>query len=249
MTPLDWVLVVLTGIGGVFGLCCLFDGARRIVLYGPSAASNYLIGVGAAICLTLAAYAYWKSGQVEAHFVEFVMWLVWGGASLVFGALFAREPVRQRSEEHTKIEPVLAPPVAARAPQPAGAAASAKPAPAPAKPADAPPPAATPKPAVGEDTVPLPKPAVGLDTVPLPKPGIPPAPAKPADASPPAASRKPAVGEDTVPLPKPAVGEDTVPLPKPGIPSALARSSVGEDTVPMAKPAPGTFRPPPKKGP
>ena len=228
MTPLDWVLVVLTGIGGVFGLFCLFDGSRRIVLYGPNPASSYLIGVGVAICLMLAGYAYWQYRELgEAHLVEFVMWLVWGAAALVFGALFAR-PEPKPAEEHTKIEPVLAP-VASRASQPAGAATSAKPAPAPAKPADPPPPPASPKPAVGEDTVPLPKPAVGEDTVPLPKPKV---------------------GMDTVPLPKPKVGMDTVPLPKPGIPPVtvpLARSSVGEDTVPIAKPAPGTLRPPPKK--
>ena len=221
MAPLDWVLVVFTGVGGAFGLFCLFDGARRIMLHGPNPASNYLIGVGVAICLMLAGYAYWKyQEQVETqtHFVEFVMWLVWGAAALVFGALFAREPVPEPAEEDTKIEPVLAPPVAVRAPQPAVAAASAKPAaPAAAKPADAPPPGASSKPAVGADTVPLPKPAVG---------------------------------GDTVPLPKPAVGGDTVPLPKPGIPPATApraKSSVGEDTVPIAKPAPGTLTSSPKK--
>ena len=220
MAPIDWALVVFTGIGGVFGLCCLFDGARRIALYGANSASSYLIGIGAVICLALAGYAYWKyGGQVEAHFVEFVMWLVWGAAALVFGALFAREPAPEPvAEQDTKIEPVLAPLVAARAPPPADAAIPAKPAaPAPAKPVYAPPPAASRKPVVGADTVPLPKPAVG---------------------------------SDTVPLPKPAVGGDTVPLPKPGIPSVtipMARPSVGEDTVPLAKPAPGTFTPPPKK--
>jgi hypothetical protein len=231
MAPLDWVLVVCTGIGGVFGLFCLFDGARRIALYGPNSASSYLIGFGAAICLMLASYAYWKyrEQQVEAHFVELVMWLVWGASALVFGALFAREPEPERAEEDTKIEPVLAPPVVAQAPQPAAAVASAKPAPATAKPAGAPPPVAPPKPAVGLDTVPLPKPGVGGDTVPLPKPGV---------------------GGDTVPLPKPGVGGDTVPLPKPGIPPVtipLAKPSVGEDTVPLAKPAPGSLSPPPKK--
>jgi hypothetical protein len=205
MAPIDWALVVLTGIGGVFGLFCLFDGARRIALYGANSASSHLIGTGAVICLALAGYAYWKySGQGEAHFVEFVMWLVWGAAALVFGTLFAREPAPV-AEQDTKIEPVLAPPVAARVPQPVAAVASAKPAaPAAATPAGAPPPAA-PKPPVGfntmplakpvgGDTVPLPKPAVGADTVPLPKPGIPPI---------------------TVPLARPSVGEDTVPIAKP----------------------------------
>ena len=178
MAPLDWVLVVFTGVGGAFGLFCLFDGARRIMLHGPNPASNYLIGVGVAICLMLAGYAYWKyQEQVETqtHFVEFVMWLVWGAAALVFGALFAREPVPEPAEEDTKIEPVLAPP----------------------KPAVGVDTVPLPKPAVGGDTVPLPKPAVGGDTVPLPKPGIPPATAPRAKSS---------VGEDTVPIAKPAPG-------------------------------------------
>jgi hypothetical protein len=228
MAPIDWALIVLTGIGGAFGLCCLFDGARRIMLYRSNAASAYLIAVGAAICLLLAGYAYWRyreQGGAQADFLEFVMWLVSGASALVFGALFAREPAAAPAEEVTvtKIEPVLAPAVAAPAPQPAAAAvAPAK----PAAPAAAPPPAAPPKPAVGADTVPLPKPAVGSDTVPL---------------------AKPRVGEDTVPLPKPRVGEDTVPLPRPGIAPATKKSSVGEDTVPLAKPAPGSLTPPPKK--
>ena len=202
MAPIDWILVVSTGIGGLFGLLCLFDGARRIVLYGANSASSYLIGIGAVICLALAGYAYWKyGGQVEAYLVEFVMWLVWSVAALVFGMLFAREPAPPEpvAEEDTKIEPVLAPPVAA-------------------KPVDAPPPAASPKPAVGADTVPLPKPAVGADTVPLPKPavggdtvplpkpGIPPVTAPRARSS---------VGEDTIPIAKPAPGTLTPPPKKP----------------------------------
>jgi hypothetical protein len=155
MAPSDWILVVSTGIGGLFGLLCLFDGARRIALYGANSASSCLIGIGAVICLALAGYAYWKySGQVEAHFVEFVMWLVWGAAALGFGTLFAREPAPEPvAEEDTKIEPVLAPPVAARAPQPAAAIAS-------------------PKRAVGGDTVPLPKPGIPSVTVPLAKPSV-----------------------------------------------------------------------------
>jgi hypothetical protein len=203
MAPIDWILVVSTGLGGLFGLCCLFDGARRAALHGASAASGYLIGAGAAICLALAGYAYWKyAGQVEAHYVEFVMWLVWGVAALVFGTLFARDPAPEPVAEADtitimKIEPVLAP-------QPAAAAVPATPQ--AAKPVTAPPPAAPPKRAIPEDTVPLRKPEVGGDTVPLPKPRV---------------------GEDTVPLPKPgvasvttplarpSVGDDTVPLPKP----------------------------------
>jgi hypothetical protein len=136
----------------------------------------------------LAGYAYWKyheQVETQTHFVEFVIWLVWGAAALVFGALFAREPVPEPAEEDTKIEPVLAPPVAARAPQPAAASA---------------------KPAVGGDTVPLPKPAVGGDTVPLPKPGIPPVTAPLARS---------AVGGDTVPIAKPAPGTLTSPPKKP----------------------------------
>ena len=222
MAPLDWALIVITGIAGLFGMLCLFDGARRLKLYGASSASSYLIGIGAAICLALAGYAYWKyRGQVEAHFVEFVMWLVWGVAALVFGMLFAREPKPAPVEEITKIEPVLAPPVAP-APQPVAAApatpAAAKPAaPAAAMPA-APllPPAAPPKPSVGINTMPLAKPVVGGDTVPLPKPSV---------------------GSDTVPLPKPAIASVTAPMAKP---------SVGEDTVPLPKPAPGAFTPPKK---
>src|SRR5688572_33005669 len=145
MAPIDWILVVSTGIGGLFGLLCLFDGARRIALHGANAASSSLLGIGAVICLALAGYAYWRyGGQVEAHYVEFVMWLVWGVAALVFGMLFAREPAPQPvAEEITKIEPVLAPPVAAQAPPPA-----------------------PPKPSVGFTTMPLAKP-VGGDTVPL----------------------------------------------------------------------------------
>ena len=222
MAPIDWILVVSTGIGGLFGLCCLFDGARRIALYGASSASGYLIAIGAVLSLALAGYAYW-----QADFVDVVMWLVWGVAALVFGALFAREPAPvTQADTITKIEPVLAPPVAAPAPQPAVAAVPV--APAAAKPATALPPAAPPKPSVGLNTMPLAKPAVGGDTVPLPKPSV---------------------GEDTVRLPKPSVGSDTVPLPKPGIASVttpLAKPSVGEDTVPLAKPAPGTFTPPKK---
>ena len=192
MAPIDWALVVSMGIGGAFGLFCLFDGTRRIALYGSNAASAYLIGVGVAICLALAGYAYWKyseQGGAQAHFVEFVMWLVWGAAALVFGALFAREPAPEPAEEDTKIEPLLAPPVAAPAPQPAAAVT-------PAKPAVGEDTVPLPKPKVGEDTVPLPKP-VGSDTVPLPKPAIPLA--------------KSPVGEDTVPLPKPAPGSFTPP--------------------------------------
>jgi len=183
MAPIDWVLVVFTGIGGVFGLFCLFDGARRIALYGANSASRYLIGVGVAICLMLAGYAYWKyheQVETQTHFVEFVMWLVWGAAALVFGTLFAREPVQEPSEEETKIEPVLAPPVAVRAPLP--------------------------KPVVGGDTVPLPKPAVGGDTVPLPKPGIPPVTAPLARSSvgeDTVPIAKPAPGTLTPPLKKP----------------------------------------------
>ena len=178
MAPLDWVLVVCTGIGGVFGLFCLFDGARRIALYGPNSASSYLIGFGAAICLMLAGYAYWKyheQVETQTHFVEFVMWLVWGAAALVFGTLFAREPVQEPSEEETKIEPVLAPPVAVRAPQPAAAVASAKPAvggdtvPLP-KPGIPPVTAPLARSSVGEDTVPIAKPAPGTLTPPLKKP-------------------------------------------------------------------------------
>jgi hypothetical protein len=200
MAPIDWVLVVSTGLGGLFGLLCLFDGARRMALSGANAASGYLIGIGAAICLALAGYAYW-----QADLVDVVMWLVWGAAAPVFGMLFAREPAPVADVDAdtitiVKIEPVLAPPVAERAPQPAAAAV-------PVAPASVPPPAAPPKRAIGEDTVPLRKPAVGGDTVPLPKPRV---------------------GEDTVPLPKPgipnvttplakpaSVGEDTVPLAKP----------------------------------
>ena len=239
MAPIDWVVVVATGLGGLFGLLCLFDGARRMALNGANAASGYLVGIGAVICLALAGYAYWKSGrQVE---VELVMWLVWGAAAPVFGMLFAREPapapvadVDADTITIVKIEPVLAPPEAERAPQPAVAAAPVAPAAAPAapaagRPASASPPAAPPKRAISEDTVPLRKPEVGGDTVPLPKPRV---------------------GEDTVPLPKPRVGEDTVPLPKPGtgpVTTPLARpASVGEDTVPLPKPAPGTFTPPKK---
>ena len=214
MAPIDWVLVVSTGLGGLFGLCCLFDGARRMALHGANAASGYLIGIGAVICLALAGYAYWKSGgQVEA---EFVMWLVWGAAALAFGMLFAGEPAPKPVAEPdtitiVKIEPVLAPPVAEAAPQPAAAAIPAKPAAAAAaKPVL---PAAPPKPPVGLNTMPLAKPAVGGDTVPLPKPRV---------------------GEDTVPLPKPGIASITTPM---------ARPSVGEDTVPLPKPAPGTFTP------
>jgi hypothetical protein len=93
MAQIDWVLAISTGIVGVFGLCCLFDGARRLKLYGANSASGYLIGIGAVICLALAGYGYWEhQKQGGAQFVEFVMWLAWGGAALVFGALFAREP-------------------------------------------------------------------------------------------------------------------------------------------------------------
>jgi hypothetical protein len=111
MAPLDWVLIVSTGIGGLFGLVCLFDGARRLKLYGTNAASWYLIGVGAAICLALAGYALWayrERGGAQPDFVEFVTWLVWGAAALVFGALFAREPkaAPTPTDQIAKIEPV-----------------------------------------------------------------------------------------------------------------------------------------------
>jgi hypothetical protein len=195
MAPIEWVLVVSTGLGGLFGLLCLFDGARRIALNGANAASGYLVGIGALICLTLAGYAYWKyGGQVEAHFVEFVMWLVWGVAALVFGMLFAREPAPEPDTiTMVKIEPVLAPQVAERAPQPAA-------------PKPVPPPAAPPKPAVGLNTMPLAKPAVGGDTVPLPKPSV------GEDTVP---LPKPGIAPVTTPLARPSIGEDTVPLPKP----------------------------------
>src|ERR1044072_4451035 len=94
MAPIDWALAVSTGIVGVFGLLCLFDGARRLKLHGATSASSYLIGIGAALCLALAGYAYWKyagQGGAQAHFVEFVMWLVWGVGALVVGALFGPE--------------------------------------------------------------------------------------------------------------------------------------------------------------
>jgi hypothetical protein len=203
MAPIDWALIALTGIGGAFGLCCLFDGARRIMLYRSNAASAYLIAVGAAICLLLAGYAYWRyreQGGAQTDFVEFVIWLVSGASALVFGALFAREPAAASAEAVTvtKIEPVLAPPVAAPAPKPA-VGADTMPLPKPAVGADTVPLA---KPRVGEDTVPLPKPRVGEDTVPLPKPGIPSAAAP---------LKKSSVGEDTVPLAKPAPGTLTPP--------------------------------------
>jgi hypothetical protein len=191
MAPIDWLLVVSTGIGGLFGLFCLFDGARRVALYGANSASGYLIGIGAVICLALAGYAYW-----QADLVDCVMWLVWGAAALAFGTLFAREPAPQPVAEPdtitiVKIEPVLAPPVAAQAPPKPVVGFNTIPLAKPAVGGDTVP---LPKPAVGADTVPLPKPAVGSDTVPLPKPGVP---------------------SVTIPLAKPAVGEDTVPLAKP----------------------------------
>jgi len=212
MAPIDWALAVSTGIAGVFGLCCLFEGARRLRLYGTNSASGYLVGAGVATCLLLSGYAYWR-----AEVVDLVMWLVSGAAALAFGALFAREPA-QIAEEDTIIEPVLAPPAPAQAPQPAAAPVPAKPAavamPAapllpPAAPAASPKPSVgintmpLPKPSVGDDTVPLPKPSVGSDTVPLPKPGIVTTP-----------MAKPSVGEDTVPLPKPAPGAFTTPQKK-----------------------------------
>jgi hypothetical protein len=187
MAPIDWVLVVSTGIGGLFGLFCLFDGARRTMLHGANSASSYLIALGAVIALALAGYAYW-----QAEFVDSVMWLVWGAAALVFGALFAREPEPVPEPDTitiVKIEPVLAPPVAAQAPPPA-----------------APPPAAPPKPLVGLNTMPLAKPAVGGDTVPLPKPAV------GEDTVP---LPKPGIASVTIPLARPSVGDDTVPLPKP----------------------------------
>jgi hypothetical protein len=245
MNATDWAQLVFTGVAGVFGLFCLFDGARRIAAHGPNPSGRQMIGVGVAIVLLLAGYAYWKhrtladvarayqpiepskelpddwgrksapakreaqslalargtylqSGALreyfdasgkrlrfvpaqadvkqreiaigkaaqiahdsEDNFLQFLMWLVWGAAALVFGPLFAREPV-QAAEAAAETETVDALPAAARPPNPAAPAKS----------------------RVGEDTVPLPHPAVPA---------------------------KPAVGDDTIPLPKPAGGGATPP--------------------------------------
>lgn len=232
MSATDWLQFIFTNVAGLFGLFCLFDGARRIAAHGPNPSGRQMIGVGLAIVFMLAGYAYWKhrtlvdvgrayqpvemskelpddwgrkatpakreaqslalargtyvqsgalreyfdingkrtrfvpaqadvaqreialgkAAQVrsesQASFLDFVMWFVWGAAALVFGPLFAREPVQPAEAE------VAVSPAAAMPPNPAAPA----------------------KPVAGEDTVPLrhpavpAKPAVGEDTIPLPKP-------------------------------------------------------------------------------
>jgi hypothetical protein len=60
MSPQDWAQLVFTGVAGLFGLCCLFDGARRLAAYGPNASGRQMIGVGVAIVVMLAGYSFWK---------------------------------------------------------------------------------------------------------------------------------------------------------------------------------------------
>jgi len=60
MSPQDWAQLVFTGVAGLFGLFCLFDGARRLAAHGPNPSGRQMIGVGVAIVLMLAGYSYWK---------------------------------------------------------------------------------------------------------------------------------------------------------------------------------------------
>jgi hypothetical protein len=182
MTLNDWLLLVFTGVAGMFGLFCLFDGARRLAAHGVNSSGRQMIGVGLAICVMLSGYSLWKhrlltdisrayqpatagqelpddwhkktspakreaeslalarvlyvqTGLLKEHFdvrgqrkrftpaqddvkqrevaiakaaqvehearttfVDFVMWLVWGATALLFGPLFAREPVAKPAE-------------------------------------------------------------------------------------------------------------------------------------------------------
>ena len=254
MTPNDWLQFIGTGVAGIFGLFCLFDGTRRLAAHGRNASGRQMIGAGLAIVLMLAGYAYWKhrdraevarayqpvetggelpdnwrkkvspatreasslelarglyvhSGVVReyfdingkrvrfapsqadvkqrelflgkaarleeesrASFLDFVLWLVWGAAALVFGPLFAREPVAAPADAEAEAgaEAERREPTLAAAPHAAAAPAQARS-------------------KVGEDTVPL---------------AVPPA-AKPAAQPKPPSPAKSSVGEDTVPLPKP----------------------------------------------
>ena len=60
MSPQDWAQLVFTGVAGLFGLFCLFDGARRLAAHGPNPSGRQMIGVGVAIVMMLAGYSYWK---------------------------------------------------------------------------------------------------------------------------------------------------------------------------------------------
>ncbi len=60
MSPQDWAQLVFTGIAGLFGLFCLFDGARRLAAHGPNPSGRQMIGVGVAIVVMLAGYSFWK---------------------------------------------------------------------------------------------------------------------------------------------------------------------------------------------
>jgi hypothetical protein len=60
MGPLDWVQLIFTGVAGLFGVFCLFDGSRRLAAHGPNPSGRQLIGVGIAIVMMLAGYSYWK---------------------------------------------------------------------------------------------------------------------------------------------------------------------------------------------
>jgi hypothetical protein len=59
MTTAEWAQFIFFGIGGAFGLLCLFDGTRRLVGgHAGNRGPRLVIGVG--IVAILAGHAYWQ---------------------------------------------------------------------------------------------------------------------------------------------------------------------------------------------
>jgi hypothetical protein len=59
MTTAEWAQFIFFGIGGAFGLLCLFDGARRLA-GGQDRTRSARLAVGVGIVTVLAGYAYWQ---------------------------------------------------------------------------------------------------------------------------------------------------------------------------------------------
>lgn len=59
MTIAEWAQFIFFGIGGTFGLLCLFDGTRRLA-GGQERTRGARLAVGIGIVTVLAGYAYWQ---------------------------------------------------------------------------------------------------------------------------------------------------------------------------------------------
>jgi hypothetical protein len=59
MTITEWAQFIFFGIGGAFGVLCLFDGTRRLA-GGQERTRGARLAVGVGIVTVLAGYAYWQ---------------------------------------------------------------------------------------------------------------------------------------------------------------------------------------------